>query len=457
MNGDGFTDVFVGSPYYSSPTMIQVGKAEGFFGSATGLSDLPSLTFTETVAVARCGYSLANAGDVGNSWCEGILVGAPYYSETYSAEGRAVLYWSPVCPAGFATVAYKMHQANAHAGWSLSAGDVDGDGFSDILVGAPHYDDAYSNEGRVRLYSGDGGAPNISVWLADGEQDECFLGAAAAVVGDVNGDGFDDILACAPHYDTPPAFGNGIALLYGGGGGKLHGTDRVYRPRMLTTTGDPLARLGMSDAPDAVRLAARSRGAGGRDLVRLEWNVMEHNSGPVGSVATGAWGITGSAGPSGSSVEQQELVDGLDGSTNYSFRMRTATRSPYFPWSRWLTQSPTAWAQKHFRTAESQVAVGDRGTKRPIRPLVTAIYPNPFASRTAVDFALPAAGHARLRVFGIDGRLVTTLADRELAAGPHTVTWDGRDLRGRPAAGGIYFFRLDLGERSHAKRALLIR
>ena len=457
-NGDGFTDVFVGSPYYSSATLSEVGKAEGFFGSATGLPDSPSWTATEVVAGARCGFSLAGAGDVSNSWCEGILVGAPYYTETYSSEGRVVLYDGQPCPGSIGTVAYKMHQADAHTGWSVSAGDVDGDGFTDVMVGAPHYDQSLTNEGAARLYSGEAQLPNIMVWLDYGGQSYSYLGSVVAVVGDVNGDGFDDILACAPYYDTMGGNSNGRAMLYAGGRAVLDGTDRVLRPRLLATNGDPRQRLGMSDAPDAVRIAARCRGAGGRGLTRLEWNVMEYNSGTVGPIATGAWGITGSAGPGGSFVEQERLIEGLSGSTDYSLRFRVGSRLPYFPHTRWLTIGPTAWAQKHFRTAETQVAVGPGSeAPSPTRPLVRAVYPNPFSAGTAVDFVLPEPGLARLRVFGIDGRLVATLVERELAAGPHIARWDGLDRRGVPAAAGLYFFRLEINGAAHARRALLIR
>ncbi len=70
--------------------------------------------------------------------------------------------------------------------------------------------------------------------------------------------------------------------------------------------------------------------------------------------------------------------------------------------------------------------------------------PNPFASATRVAFTLPqAAGRVRLAVYGLDGRRVRTLVDEALPAGPHEVTWDGRDGTGSEAGAGVYFVRLE--------------
>jgi len=67
--------------------------------------------------------------------------------------------------------------------------------------------------------------------------------------------------------------------------------------------------------------------------------------------------------------------------------------------------------------------------------------PNPFAGGTRLAFTLPAAGHAELRVYGVDGRLVRVLVSGPFAAGAHGVTWDGRDGGGAPAPPGLYFVR----------------
>ena len=64
--------------------------------------------------------------------------------------------------------------------------------------------------------------------------------------------------------------------------------------------------------------------------------------------------------------------------------------------------------------------------------------PSPFRNRLTIHFALPEAGHVRVDVFATDGRLVSTLADDEMSAGPHTVTWQ----IGKETPSGVYFYKV---------------
>ena len=72
-------------------------------------------------------------------------------------------------------------------------------------------------------------------------------------------------------------------------------------------------------------------------------------------------------------------------------------------------------------------------------------YPNPFNPSTTIKFSLERDAQVALRVFDVHGRLVRTLLDSYLAAGPRTVEWDGRDDRGRFLASGTYYMRLQGG------------
>jgi len=72
-----------------------------------------------------------------------------------------------------------------------------------------------------------------------------------------------------------------------------------------------------------------------------------------------------------------------------------------------------------------------------------ASVPNPATSQTRIDFSLPYDGPVRLRIYGLRGDLIRTLADGERPAGPNSVTWDGRDDRGSKAGAGAYFCRLE--------------
>jgi hypothetical protein len=92
-------------------------------------------------------------------------------------------------------------QSGAHFSWSLaSAGDVNGDGIADIIVGAPGYDSPSTSnphEGRAFVFLGSALGPSTTpAWTADGALGG--FGAAVASAGDVNGDGFDDVIVAEP-------------------------------------------------------------------------------------------------------------------------------------------------------------------------------------------------------------------------------------------------------------------
>ena len=59
--------------------------------------------------------------------------------------------------------------------------------------------------------------------------------------------------------------------------------------------------------------------------------------------------------------------------------------------------------------------------------------------QATVDFGLAKADRVEVKVFDVSGRLVRTLADRQFAAGRHSLTWDGADSQGRQVARGVYF------------------
>ena len=81
-------------------------------------------------------------------------------------------------------------------------------------------------------------------------------------------------------------------------------------------------------------------------------------------------------------------------------------------------------------------------------------YPNPFNPSTVISFQLPVSSHVTLKVFDVNGREVATLVQGEMSAGSHAVTFapQGGDL-----AGGIYFYKLTVGEFFQTRKAVLMK
>ena len=98
-------------------------------------------------------------------------------------------------------------QASAHFGTSVgSAGDVNGDGYSEVIIGAPDFDNGQTNEGRAYLFHGSATGPSATaIWTFESDLASAQLGISVSTAGDVNGDGYADVLVGAPLDDNTDA------------------------------------------------------------------------------------------------------------------------------------------------------------------------------------------------------------------------------------------------------------
>src|SRR2546428_5124888 len=81
---------------------------------------------------------------------------------------------------------------------AASAGDDNGDGYRDVIVGAPHFDHGQLDEGRAFVYQGSAiGLSDTPDWTAEGDQGRAWLGRSVATAGDVYGDGYRDVIVGA--------------------------------------------------------------------------------------------------------------------------------------------------------------------------------------------------------------------------------------------------------------------
>jgi len=130
-----------------------------------------------------------------------------------TAAGLVTSPWAP-----------KGGQAGAAFGASVApAGDVNGDGWSDVLVGAPLFDNGQVDEGRAYLYlGGPTGLSASAAWTFESNQANAHAGAVVASAGDVNYDGYFDVLVAAPEYDRPGHADAGAVFVFYGSAQGLH-------------------------------------------------------------------------------------------------------------------------------------------------------------------------------------------------------------------------------------------
>ena len=186
INNDGFMDVIVGARLYDA----QDGAAYLFLGTTSGLAT--SGTELGEGTASQYGYAVGSAGDVNDDGFDDIIVGAPADSG-----GSAYVYHGSV--SGIATAASTTVRAGADSarlGAAVSsAGDVNGDGYADILIGDP---DSTGFAGQFHIHQGsDVGVSSSADTTVTASVGSSFLGTTVDGVGDVNGDGYDDVVVGA--------------------------------------------------------------------------------------------------------------------------------------------------------------------------------------------------------------------------------------------------------------------
>ncbi|KFI22264.1 integrin alpha [Nitrosococcus oceani] len=251
VNGDGFDDLVIGAPGVSLNDVSGVGQSYVVFGTGGGFPavlelstldgsngfTLNGIVFTlnglglySSEVGGRSGFSVSGAGDVNGDGFDDLVIGAPDAGpngvsgagQSYVVFGRSggfppVLDLSALDGSnGFvlnnAVLAFSLYsfEVGGHSGYSVSgAGDVNRDGFDDLVIGAPFtgFGGNYSGRSYVVFGTNTGFPAALELSALDGSKGFALNGSAAddssgrsvSGAGDVNGDGFDDIVVGGEH------------------------------------------------------------------------------------------------------------------------------------------------------------------------------------------------------------------------------------------------------------------
>ena len=237
VNGDGFDDIIIGDTDAHSNGTVYV-----IFGKESGFSniDLSSLSATDGFSISgeasgdQAGTSVASAGDVNGDGFDDIIIGADYNGDGGDFAGASYVIFGKAD--GFTNIDLAtmtsadgfriIGEADDRAGYKVSsAGDINGDGFDDILVAAPHF--GGTGVGAVYVIFGKAsGFSDIDLGAlapADGfkisDDANIGLGRSVSSAGDFNGDGYDDIIVGAPFDEASGTYAGAAYVIYGKAGG----------------------------------------------------------------------------------------------------------------------------------------------------------------------------------------------------------------------------------------------
>ncbi len=435
MNNNGKAEFIVGRYYYNNA-----------FGSACVYNDngtsrfnvnAPNTCGCATTGACRdtswwFGRSVAGIGDINNDGKSDFIIGAPNL-HTNGVRHGAVFVFSGADSS--LIVRKDGTQAGSSFGSAVAGvGDVNGDSKPDFIVGAYGYDDGSSaNVGTIHVFSGDAASNYTELRQTIGSYAGGRLGWSIAGIGDVTGDGKKDYIVGAPGTNS----NKGQAIIFSG------------------SNGNPLHTINGATAGDSLGYSV-SGGAdvdgGGEIDVIVGAPGRSSEKGTVYLYSSDGWGLI--AEKSGSANG-----DGFGGSVAISGDMNGDERAEFIVGAPYASPGGVHEAGSAYVYYLPENPPVPRINSGSIPDMFTLDQnsPNPFNPATTIRYALPEPAKVELTIYNILGQVVKRLADEYKGAGYHQAVWDGRGQMGRLAPAGIYIYKIQAGDFVQKKKMLLLK
>ena len=355
-NGDGFDDLIVAGPH-DGVSLVEEGKVYLFLGGSSGPAAAPALEVAGQQAGAQLGYSVSWLGDVDRDGYDDFAAGAAYYDGN-AADGGAVFVFSGEAVPSTTTPdsLFSTSLAGARRGYTVrGGGDAAADGYPSLVDGAPDWDTAGPVAGALHEVDQAGSVAFGELWLRPGDESYAAYGTAVAGGGDLDGDGFDDLVL------GKPFVGAGEVQVFAGNRADVdHNNLWDARPGAFQPgTPDRIAPQGRSSDQVAFDLALRTGAPYGRTRATLEYEVKPTGLPFDAADATfdsAAWTEVGCTVCLFDPVrELTAQLGGLTADTPYRWRARVRydpSQARPTLWSRWYYGGRAAdWDGVHVRTA----------------------------------------------------------------------------------------------------------
>jgi len=493
VNGDGYTDVIIGA-YLADPFgRSNAGETYVIYGSA-GMESIPDIDLEETPSnVTRiCGKNPGDhsgrdvsSGDINGDGFSDVIIGARYADpfgrsnagETYVIYGSAniedIQSIDLNFPASYTLTYISGEFGNSFSGGSVSNGDINGDGYSDIILGATH---AHVDAGVTYIVYGSVLIESISIIDLDGTlssvtriygDDPYDYSSGSHSSGDINGDGYADVIIGAPFADPLGRSDAGETYI-------IYGSAGMESETIIDLDGTPsnVTRIYGDDADDNSGIGLSSgdiNGDGYADVI-----IGAPLADPTGRLGAGeTYIIYGSAG-----IDSETIID-LDGTPSNVTRIYgddaddnsgIGLSSGDFNGDGYtdvFIGACQADPGGGHNAGETYIIYGgliDSNQVRlnvemqlPAEYRLSQNYPNPFNPTTSIRYDLPEDAYVRITVYDLLGRQIINLVNADMTAGYRSALWNGTDTYGKPVSSGMYIYQIQAGSFVQSKKMVLLK
>jgi len=221
VNGDGLSDIVIGTPAYSNGQSGEgaVSVSYASFNGGAGPSTTPTTTILNNNATTQYGDAAAHVGDINGDGLGDIIVGDPGYSNGQTREGAVYVHLGGTVRAVTLEAPIESNVANMGLGMTIApAGDVNADGYADVLISSLNGRAAEQNQRAVFLYLGSAtGLSPTPFWSTQGAANT-YLGHSMAGLADIDGDGYGDFAIGEPTYGSGETYEGHVLVVFGSSG-----------------------------------------------------------------------------------------------------------------------------------------------------------------------------------------------------------------------------------------------
>ena len=493
INADGFDDVIVGAPGGD--------YAKLFFGGVV-FDTIPDLTFRDSKQlICYFGCAITGDGDINGDGYSDIIIGAsdtwigPSFPYQIMTTGAAYVYFGGPAIDTTADLTLIVGDWFASTGWYYEfgtsvaiPGDLNGDGYDDFIIGAPN--DDYDAHGRVYIYYGGPHLDDQYDVLLEGEEAFDNFGFSLSAIGDMNNDGFNDLLIGAPmsNNNVPNKIyqGGKAYLVYGGNEINLNNTiefigdtSSYQYGRFISglgdVNGDSINDLGIMggeyfkiisgfDFYPALIVYADTNYFGtyysiasANDINSDGYNdiLINLQEAIYNEVSNNVFVFKG--GEIIDSIPDLEITSteniGLL-SSEYLGQINNGISKDYIIGGYdWYGGNIPGLGKVYIYSFGLPDDVDEKYNQGYLTNyILSQNYPNPFNSSTLIKYSIPKQEQVTLKIYDLLGSFITTLVNEKKNVGEHQIEFQTDKL-----SSGVYFYQLIAGSFIQSKKMILLQ